>query len=295
MSSDQEITNIYDVLKYHGINTIIYDVNILMPGSITVHEGYDKSVGASVSRYTHSDYNSLVEYAKKLFNKLRKEMNIVIMVNIHVTGISSISEWIIEDKAAIEINSKHKPTIIYKINNTHRKNIISAIKELHVLNSNDETNLEIIYNIEFNHGPHSTFYFENICKSSISNLATKYNIFDHEICIIKNIYTSSPDLKKNCILLRDFIKNGKMYVYKYIFHHVKKHNFTNDSSGRYTNRGEKTGIEYLDTGEVCVTIDEKMMLQPEFIKCMSPKYIIVLTNDKDKVRREGNKSYRMTQ
>lgn len=123
----------------------------------------------------------------------------------------------------------------------------------------------------------------------LNDAKNKFNIFDYEICYI-NKYVDKNIFKNTIhISIRKNIGSGEVYgiqKFQSFSNSIKKHNLTNDSSIKCENTGEK----------VCAVIDrtafskEMYKRQLDFVNCLDPGYIIVLTDNDDKLG--DNTSYR---
>lgn len=191
MSCKERATNIYNILKHHGINTIILDVYFIMAGYFLIEEYNERSAIDNITDYKHNYGNDMLEYAKELLEKMRGEMNIVILIRVDINGEKSpINEWMAEDIESYNINQEHKPTVISNVNSKYRTLIIGKIKQhqptlTHVVTGDTE----IIYDIRFIGPDKTNFYSEKIYRPAILNIMDKYNIFDYEICNIKSVHS----------------------------------------------------------------------------------------------------------
>lgn len=153
----------------------------------------------------------------------------------------------------------------------------------------------MLYNVEFEDDiVLNGAYLNNVRKLELNNAITKFNIFDIEICHV-GFGTSDKAFMNNINLnVLMGLTNNKLYQYipRVNIKYVRKHNFTNDNLIKQENTEELTG----DSSEVCVVIDktastkEMHESQKKFVECLQPKYIIVLTENTNKL--QGNVSFR---
>lgn len=294
ISCDEQVEYTSNILKHHGINTIIYDINFLVAGHFWIHE-FNKTgenISNNIKYLPAPGQNKLPEFAQKLFVELRKNTNTVILIHIETTQESSINEWLMQDILNYDADkSEYKPIIVLGIHIKYRKLIVEKIAKLLALNPEEIKNAVIIYNIKFNVPTYDKFYLEVIYQPTVLHLMNIYNVFGYEIIHIENVISHYDYLVHNFVQFEAPDEQG-VYVADYQLKYVRKHNLTNNNSEKYKGNEKNEKLTYSDASRICIIVDEKFMLQSAFIECLSPDYIIILTDSKNK--REGNKSYRIS-